>query len=89
MNQETRQQAIARARAVLAAHQKSLLAKANVVGVAVGFVQRNGQRTDEVGLVVMVRQKVAVSQLDAADRIPPEIDGVPLDVQAAGDVWAQ
>jgi hypothetical protein len=89
MNQEARRQAIERAKAVMATHQESLLAKANVVGVGVGFVQRGGQRTDEVGLVVMVRQKVDRSQLAAADLVPQQIAGVTVDVQATGGIWAQ
>ncbi len=89
MSQEAQQQAVERARAVMAAHQEQLMAKANVVGVGVGFVERGGQRTDEIGLVVLVRQKVAKAQLAEADRIPREIAGVPVDVQAAGEFWAQ
>jgi hypothetical protein len=89
MSHEERRQAVERAKAVLETHQSSLMAKANVVGVGVGFVHRGGQRTDEIGLVVMVREKVAGSTLAEADRIPAEIEGVPVDVQAVGEIRVQ
>lgn len=88
MNQEARQAAVKQAQAVLATHQDDLMAKANVVGVGVGFMHRGGQRTNEVGMVVMVDQKKDWSQLAEVDRIPKEIEGVPVDVQAVGEIWA-
>lgn len=88
MNQEARQAAVKQAQAVLATHQDDLMAKANVVGVGVGFIHRGGQRTNEVGMVVMVDQKKDWSQLAEVDRIPKEIEGVPVDVQAVGEIWA-
>ena len=45
------------------AHEKALLAKANVVGVGVGYRMTQGQRTDTIALVVMVRHKVPASRL--------------------------
>jgi hypothetical protein len=88
MSQEARQAAVQQAQAVLASHQDDLMARANVVGVGVGFIHRGGQRTNEVGLVVMVNQKQDWSQLAEADRIPKEIEGVPVDVQAVGEIRA-
>lgn len=72
--------------AALRAWQETLLRKANVTGVAVGWLRRRGQNEPSVGLVVLVAQKVPLSDLDPADRIPPEIDGVPIDVREAGFV---
>jgi hypothetical protein len=88
MSQEARRAAVQQAQAVLASHQDDLMARANVVGVGVGFIHRGGQRTNEVGLVVMVNQKQDWSQLAEADRIPKEIEGVPVDVQAVGEIRA-
>jgi hypothetical protein len=82
-------EAMRRAHAARQAHAGMLLAKANVVGVGVGLRQRGGHKTPEVALVVMVRRKVPVTQLAETDRIPAEIDGVPVDVQEVGDVTAQ
>jgi hypothetical protein len=75
-------------KAVKVAHEKHLLAKANVVGVGVGLRQRGGKFTDEVCIVVSVRKKVPSEQLSPDDRIPTQIDGVPVDVQATGEIRA-
>jgi len=70
-------------------HEPELLAKANVLGVGVGLRQRSGMSEMQVAVVVLVRRKVPVSQLSPQDRIPPEIDGVPVDVQEIGEVEAR
>ena len=77
------------AKAVKQAHEKELLAKANVVGVGVGLRQRGNQLTDKAAIVVMVRRKVPANQLNQEDIIPKEIEGVPIDVQEVGDFQAQ
>lgn len=69
-------------------HEPELMAKANVLGVGVGMRQRSGRAGTEVAVVVLVRRKVPASQLAPPDRIPSEIDGVPVDVQEIGDVRA-
>ena len=76
-------------RAVKNAHQKALMAKANVVGVGIGLREQGGVRTDEVALVVMVRQKVSVDHLPPEDVIPDELDGVIVDVQEVGEIKVQ
>jgi hypothetical protein len=74
--------------AVKRAHEVELMGRANVVGVGVGLRQRGGVRTDEVTVVVMVRQKVPRAQLAPDDVIPTEIEGVPVDVQEVGEIVA-
>jgi hypothetical protein len=69
-------------------HEDGLLKKANVLGVGVGLRQRRGQPTEEVALVVLVTRKRPAAELAPSDLIPPEIDGVPVDVVAVGDVRA-
>lgn len=70
-----------------------LESRANVVGTAAGPKRVGGQPTDEECLIVLVSRKVPETQLDARDRIPPEIeiDGerVKTDVQEVGDVRTQ
>lgn len=78
-----------RASAVRAAHQAELMAKANVVGVGVGYRRVAGKQTDMVALVVMVTHKLPDWQLAAEDVIPTEIEGVPVDVQEVGWLNAQ
>jgi hypothetical protein len=64
--------------------EQELLKKANVVGVGVGLRQREGQLTGEVALIVMVQKKISNSQLAPEDRIPAEINNVPVDVLEVG-----
>ncbi len=70
------------------AYQAELMAKANVVGVGVGFRQVGGQRTETVALVVMVARKLPAEQLAPQDMLPKEIEGVPVDVQEVGEIKA-
>jgi hypothetical protein len=74
--------------AVKAKYEQELLRKKNVVGLGVGFRQRDGIFTDELVLTVMVRQKQPFSALRARDRVPTELEGVPIDVQEVGTLRA-
>ena len=81
-----RQAALTKAQAVRQAYQEQLMAKANVVGVGVGLRHKDQKRTDEVALVVMVRQKMPKVLLRPEDVLPAEIEGVPVDVKEVGDI---
>ena len=83
------QEAIEKIRVVKEAHEAELLAKANVVGVGIGFRHRQKTRLDEVVLVVMVEQKLPRAQLNPDDIIPGRIDGVPVDIQESGRIEIQ
>ena len=87
MNEQ--QETIKRIQAVKAAHEAALMAKANVVGVGIGFRQQQRTRTDDVVLVVMVERKIPRSQLAPDDVIPGQIEGVPVDVQEIGRIVPQ
>ena len=76
-------------RAVMQRHEQELLAKRNVVGVGIGFKETAGRKTDRMSIVVMVEEKQPVTSLDAADAIPPEIEGIPTDVKAVGRIEVQ
>ncbi len=69
---------------VQAKYTDMLMSKPNVIGVAVGYVQEGGITTDEKGLVVLVSEKMPESQLPPKDRIPRDLEGVRVDVQAFG-----
>jgi hypothetical protein len=60
--------------------QESLLAKPNVVGVAVG--RKNS--TGELALVTLVEQKLPLAALSAEAVIPKQVDGVLTDVVEVG-----
>jgi hypothetical protein len=78
----------ARVMEVKRAYEDELLAKANVVGVGVGYRERGDQRTSEIALVVMVTQKLPPDQLAPDDLVPSSIEGVPVDVQEVGEITA-
>ncbi len=61
-----------------------LMSLPHVVGVAVGYASRNGQREPEIGLVVMVDEKLPVAQLAENEIVPRQLDGVRVDVQQSG-----
>lgn len=72
-----------------AAFENELLAKQNVVGVAVGHKESEGTVTDEVAVVVLVKEKMSLRALSATDVIPRQLDGVRTDVIAVGELRAQ
>ncbi len=78
-----------RAREIKDSHGLELMAKANVVGVGVGLRTREGAQTREVALIVMVTQKLPRSMLEPEDILPRAIEGVPIDVQAVGELRPQ
>ena len=80
--------AIQRAIEVKARYEASLLKKANVVGVGIGFREQGGKLTDEVALVVSVTRKLPATQLSPQDVIPDRIEGVPVDVRETGTIRA-
>ncbi len=70
-------------------HEPLLLAKANVVGVAVGFKEAKGSATGEVAVIVLVEQKKPLAALSAEDVIPAELEGMRTDVYEVGYLRAQ
>lgn len=80
---------MARVTAVQAKYGEELLRKANVQGTAIGLEKVGGKYTNRVALVVMVDHKTPLDQLMPGDRIPDELDGVPVDVQEMGVFTAQ
>jgi len=69
-------------------YEKVLLARANVVGVGVGFKTEHGQPTDTLAVVVNVTHKLTTAELAQEDLLPTELDGVPVDVQEIGQIRA-
>jgi hypothetical protein len=67
------------------AYSAALIARADVIGVAVGFRRRDGELTDQHVLKVYVQRKLPLDQLRPEDRLPAAltIDGaeVELDVE--------
>lgn len=67
-----------------AAAEGELLAKPNVVGVAVGYKEDKTAHDGELSVVVLVERKVPVAALSAAEMVPKQIDGVRTDVYEVG-----
>jgi hypothetical protein len=76
-------------RAVKQTYESQLLRMANVVGVGIGFRTCQGVRTDDPALVVLVSRKLPPELLSPQERIPAELDGVPVDVQEVGHIYSQ
>lgn len=73
---------------VMQTYKQELLSKANVVGIAVGFRQKDGQPTNTLALVVMVKQKIPNSNLLVDDQLPTSLEGIQVDVQEVGELTA-
>lgn len=69
-------------------YEASLLSKKNVIGIGIGFREKDGQMTDQMALIVSVSKKLSTSEVSAADFIPIEIEGVPVDVKEVGEIRA-
>ena len=87
-DQSNLQSATQKAIAVKQAYQDQLMAFDNVMGVGVGFRKKGGVRTNDVAIVVMVKEKHPPNQVSPQNMIPAEIEGVPVDVQEVGEFKA-
>jgi hypothetical protein len=65
--------------------EAELRASPGVVHVSVGLKERAGQVTPQHAIRVYVREKRPVDQVPPSERIPPEIDGIPTDVNVVGN----
>lgn len=70
------------------ANEEKLLSLPNVVGVGVGLKETNGTLTDEISVVVMVREKKDVAELGEDELVPETLGGVKTDVIEVGDIKA-
>jgi hypothetical protein len=68
--------------------EEELLAKQNVVGVALGSKVKAGKDTGKSALLVLVNQKLAPDLLAADDKVQPKYADIPTDVIEVGDIFA-
>lgn len=73
---------------IQAGEEESLLARQNVVGVALGTKWRDGQDTGEKALTVLVDTKLPESMLREEDLVPATIGNASTDVQEVGVLQA-
>ena len=77
---------------VQARYTDYLMNKPNVVGVSIGLADTDSDGDLDVVyycIVVLVSTKVDEDNLEPAERIPSELDGVPVRVQEIGEISAQ
>lgn len=93
---------IEHAKAIQAKYQDMLLQKSHVVGVSVGMVKLPDSDEEVIGIVVLVDHQTITRESfqsfmpndvvdddeDDADRIPDELDGLPVSVQNLGGFFA-
>jgi len=63
--------------------RERLMGIPGVHGIAVGYKYRNGQRTDELAILVSLFKKRPLQELQESEIIPAEIEGVKTDVREA------
>lgn len=80
------EQRLEEARAIKERHANALMRYPGVAAVGVGLRQVGGEYTPEVAIVVMVREKRPLAALAPEDILPRELEGIPVDVQEAGDI---
>ena len=73
---------------MMAEDRRDLLAKANVVAVGRGIKISGGVATGQEAVIVSVSRKLPLDQLDPADVVPPEAEGLPTDVVETGIIRA-
>ena len=78
-------QEVKRAKAI---STRDLMLKPNVVGVGVGYKERQGKRSDELCVVALVRVKVPKAGLLPQDLVPGRLEGVMTDVVQVGELTA-
>ncbi len=67
-------------------NKEAILSKPNVVGVGAGYKVSKGELTDEICVVVLVREKLPPAGLDPQALIPREVSGVVTDVIEVGEL---
>lgn len=54
-------------------HKETILKKPNVIGVGTGYKVKRGRRTDELSIMVLVRQKIPEAGLEPDALVSPLI----------------
>ncbi len=67
-------------------HKSAILTRPNVVGVGVGYKMVGEDKTDELSIIALVREKIPIAGLLPEALVPSELDGVRTDVMEVGDL---
>jgi len=79
---------LASIREVLKDNRLKLLARANVVATGIGYKITKKQKTSTLCIVCSVTKKLSASDLSKRDVLPPDINGIPIDVVETGLIRA-
>ena len=71
-------------KAVKERYKKQLFSLPYVISIGIGPKLREKKPTGQTAIKVFVSQKVDQDELEARDRVPDELDGVPTDVEVLG-----
>lgn len=73
-------------RRILDKHKEEIK-KYEIQGTGIGFKMKNGERTNELSIIIYVKKKKNVEQLnkEKSSVIPKEIEGIPTDVVEVPD----
>ena len=66
--------------------QSAILTQPNVVGVGIGYKMVGEDKTDELSIIALVREKIPIAGLLPEALVPSELDGVRTDVMEVGDL---
>jgi hypothetical protein len=67
-------------------HKSAILNRPNVVGVGVGYKMVGEDKTDELSIIALVREKIPIAGLLPEALVPSELDGIRTDVMEVGDL---
>jgi hypothetical protein len=67
-------------------YEDFLMSKEGVVGCSIGYKVVRGERTRELSIVCLVKEKKPEESLSKKDLVPREIEGVPVDVVEVGEI---
>ncbi|MFW6287225.1 MAG: hypothetical protein ACOC2J_00570 [bacterium] len=73
-------------RKIIDRHRSSLLRKMNVVGVGYGIKEKNGERTGEDAVIILVKEKLPERKMKKKDLLPHRIDDCQTDVIEIGEL---
>lgn len=80
---------LAKVREVKERHEGTILLLPNVVGVGIGFKEKDGRTTSELSVKVYVEQKIAAASLRSEEMVPPAVGDTKTDVVEVGRIVAQ
>ena len=75
-----------RFKSILARYKERLLKARHVIGVGFGKKEKDGKKTEQDSIIIMVDKKVEAGQLSSQDLIPESIEGIKTDVVEVGEL---